>query len=97
MNFCKYKFPNHSIWDVHKSLITDRDGNPTDCSIVEIGKLIDGFAVDIMWYYDIPTEFNSYEVFPKPVGIHTFIGCDDMYVERYCHFNPESEYCNQLR
>lgn len=106
MTFCKYSFPSQTIWDAHKSQITDSDGNPINCAVVEIGQICietdnDGncinldnsFAVDIMWFGDIPETFNEYEVFPNPVGVHTFSGCDDMYLNRFCEFNPNSEFC----
>jgi group I intron endonuclease len=30
---------------------------------------------------------------PNPIGVHTFSGCDEMYTERFCDFNPLSPYC----
>lgn len=106
MTFCKYEFPDKQIWDKHKKQITDNEGNPIKCAIVEIGQicnqtdeegnciqLSDGYAVDIMWFVEIPETFNQYEVFPNPVGVHTFSGEDNLYKERFCEFNPESPYC----
>lgn len=52
------------------------------------------YAVDILWYGDIPEDFNQYEVFPNPEGIHTFAGLEYLYTERFCQFNPDSPYCN---
>lgn len=94
MTFCKYEFPDQQIWDNHKKQITDSEGNPINCAIVEIGELNLGYAVDIMWFGEITESFNEYEVFPNPVGIHTFSGCDNMYKERFCEFNPESPHCS---
>lgn len=93
MTFCKYEFPDKQIWDNHKKQITDIEGNPIECAIVEIGELDLGYAVDIMWFSEITESFNEYEVFPNPVGVHTFSGCDNMYKERFCEFNPESPHC----
>jgi hypothetical protein len=28
-----------------------------------------------------------YEVFPQPCGVHTFLGMEDLYLERYNDFN----------
>lgn len=106
MIFAKYEFPDKQFWDNHKKQITDSEGNPINCAIVEIGQicnqtdeegnciqLSNGFAVDIMWYGEIPESFNQYEVFPNPVGVHTFSGCDELYKERFCEFNPQSPHC----
>lgn len=106
MIFAKYEFPNQQIWNTYKKQITDGEGNPIQCAIVEIGSICtltdeegkcvqysDFYAVDIMWYSDIPESFNEYEVFPSPLGVHTFLGCDNLYKERFCQFNPESPYC----
>ena len=97
MTFCKYSFPDKSIWNTHKSQITDSEGNAIDCAIVEIGELNNGYSVDIMWYGDIPKEFNAYEVFPEPCGIHVFSGCEDLYGDRFCEFNPDSQYCKLVK
>jgi hypothetical protein len=105
MTFCKYEFPEKRIWDNLKDLI--KDGTEyTECSVVEIGHIcleqdkegncIDedlSYAVDIMWSGNILDSFNEYEVFPNPVGIHTFYGCEGLYTKRFCEFNPQSEYC----
>lgn len=100
MTFAKYEFTPEK-WDELKTTIQD-----TNCAFHEIGHICiendaDGnciksnpmYAVDIMWFGEIPDEFSIYEVFPDPVGVHTFAGCEDMYLERFCEFNPESPYC----
>ena len=94
MTFAKYEFPQ-AIWQSLKSTITDSEGNAINCAIVEIGELTNGYAVDIMWFGDIPSDFETYEVFPDPVGVHTFSGCDELYTERFCQFNPLSPYCEK--
>lgn len=107
MTFCKYEFPTQQIWNAQKSQITDSDGNPINCAIVEIGQICiqtdnegncitldDSYAVDIMWYGDIAETFNEYEVFPSPIGVHTFSGCEDLYIKRFCELNPNSPFCN---
>ena len=80
-----------------------------DCAVVEIGficlewgqvddkpvctKQSDKWAVDILFYAEPPKQFEPYEVFPSPVGIHTFAGCDDLYLQSFCRKFPDSEYC----
>ena len=80
-----------------------------DCAVVEIGficlewgqvddkpvctKQSDKWAVDILFYSEPPKEFEPFAVFPSPVGIHTFAGCDDLYLQSFCRKFPDSEYC----
>jgi SRSO17 transposase len=76
-----------------------------DCAVVELGficlewneqeciKQSDKWAVDILWYSEIPSAFTSFEVWPNPVGIHTFAGDDSLYLEGYCAKYPDSPYC----
>ena len=94
MTFAKYAFPE-GVWEQLKKTIQDQD-QYIDCAVVELGHLCKRFddenncvercplyAVDVLWLKDIPKEFNQYEVFPQPGGIHVFAGCEDMYLERY--------------
>ncbi len=77
-----------------------------DCAVVEIGficletneegectKQSDKWAVDILFYAEVPTEFTPYEVWPDPMGIHTFSGDDSLYLSGYCAKFPDSPYC----
>ena len=88
---------------------TDEEGNLSyvNCAVVELGKLClerdeEGncikentkVSVDILWYVEPLADFTSYEVFPEPCGVHVFAGCEQMYIQRFCQFNPSSSYCN---
>ena len=80
-----------------------------DCAVVEIGficlewgqvddkpvctKQSDKWAVDILFYTEPPIEFTPFEVYPNPVGIHTFSGDESLYLKTFCMKFPESEYC----
>jgi len=55
--------------------------------------LSDKWAVDILFYTEPPKEFASYEVYPPPMGIHTFSGDDSLYLKSYCDKFPDSPYC----
>ena len=55
--------------------------------------LSDKWAVDILFYAEPPKEFASYEVYPPPMGIHTFSGDDSLYLKSYCEKFPDSPYC----
>lgn len=95
MTFCKYEFLSQKDWEKYKSQITE-DGEAVDCAIVEIGQLESGFAVDILWNDEPLESFSTKEVFPNPVGVHTFSGDDSLYLDRFCSFNPDSPYCEAL-
>ena len=80
-----------------------------DCAVVEIGficlewgqvddkpvctKQSDKWAVDILFYSEVPKEFEPYEVYPNPCGVHTFSGDDSLYLKTFCNKYPDSPYC----
>jgi len=80
-----------------------------NCAVVELGficlewgqvddkpvctKQSDKWAVDILFYTEPPAEFTPFEVWPDPMGIHTFSGDDSLYLKGYCEKFPESDYC----
>ena len=80
-----------------------------DCAVVEIGficlewgqvddkpvctKQSDKWAVDILFYAEVPKEFEPYEVWPNPCGVHTFSGDESLYLKSFCAKYPESEFC----
>jgi len=80
-----------------------------DCAVVELGficlewgqvddkpvctKQSDKWAVDILFYAEVPVEFTPFEVWPDPMGIHTFSGDDSLYLSGYCAKFPDSPYC----
>ena len=55
--------------------------------------LSEKWAVDILFYTEPPAEFTPFEVWPDPMGIHTFSGDDSLYLKGYCAKFPESDYC----
>ena len=80
-----------------------------NCAVVEIGficlewgteddkpvctKQSDKWAVDILFYTEPPTEFKPFEVYPNPVGVHTFSGDNNLYLNSFCAKYPDSMYC----
>jgi len=80
-----------------------------DCAVVELGficlewgqvddkpvctKQSDKWAVDILFYAEVPKEFEPYAVYPNPCGVHTFSGDDSLYLKTLCAKFPESEFC----
>ena len=64
-----------------------------DMEVVTPAVLSDKWAVDILFYTEPPAEFTPFEVWPPPMGIHTFSGDDSLYLKGYCAKFPESDYC----
>lgn len=107
MTFNKYEFfPTE--WETLKKQIqqttTTPDGGEVTtyvgCAVVEIGfititpaVLSDKWAVDILWNDKPLPSFLPFEVYPSPCGVHTFAGCEAMYLETFCKKFPDSPYC----
>ena len=51
-----------------------------DMEVITPAVLSDKWAVDILFYSEPPAEFTPYEVWPDPMGIHTFSGDDNLYL-----------------
>ena len=105
MTFTKYEFANETEWATYKAQITNED-NYVGCAVVELGNicfatdeegnctdLSTQWAIDILWYTEPPAEFTPFEVYPDPMGIHTFSGDDNLYLQAYCKKFPDSPYC----
>jgi hypothetical protein len=41
------------------------------------------FSIDILWNESPLIDFNKYEVFPAPCGVHSFAGLETQYAEKY--------------
>ena len=64
-----------------------------DFKVITPAVLSEKWAVDILFYTEPPAEFTPFEVWPDPMGIHTFSGDDSLYLKGYCAKFPESDYC----
>jgi len=53
----------------------------------------DKWAIDILWYVEPLPDFTPFEVYPNPMGIHTFSGDDSLYLKTFCAKFPDSPYC----
>jgi hypothetical protein len=51
------------------------------------------WAVDILFYAEVPKEFEPFAVYPNPCGVHTFSGDDSLYLKSFCAKFPSSEFC----
>ena len=64
-----------------------------DMEVITPAVLSDKWAVDILFYTEVPKEFTPFAVYPPPMGIHTFSGDDSLYLKSYCEKFPNSPYC----
>ena len=64
-----------------------------DFKVITPAVLSEKWAVDILFYSEPPAEFTPFEVWPPPMGIHTFSGDDSLYLKGYCEKFPDSPYC----
>ena len=61
--------------------------------VVTPAVLSDKWAVDILFYAEVPKEFDAFAVYPNPCGVHTFSGDESLYLKSFCAKFPESDYC----
>ena len=64
-----------------------------DMEVITPAVLSDKWAVDILFYSEVPKEFDAFAVYPPPMGIHTFSGDDSLYLKSYFEKFPDSPYC----
>ena len=64
-----------------------------DMEVITPAVLSEKWAVDILFYAEVPKEFDAFAVYPPPMGIHTFSGDDSLYLKSYCDKFPDSPYC----
>jgi hypothetical protein len=50
------------------------------------------YSVDMLLNVEVES-LEKYEVWPDPVGVHTFAGDDSLYLKAYCKMFPESVFC----
>ena len=64
-----------------------------DFKVITPAVLSEKWAVDILFYAEVPKKFDAFAVYPLPMGIHTFSGDDSLYLKSYCEKFPDSPYC----
>ena len=64
-----------------------------DLEVITPAVLSDKWAVDILFYSEVPVEFEPYAVYPNPCGVHTFSGDESLYLKSFCAKVPDSDYC----
>jgi len=75
--FRKYAFPTQAEFEAFYQL------SQPDATCVELG-IIDGtYCVDLLWTNEPDADWEQFEVWPEPVGVHTFFGWDEQYTNDY--------------
>ena len=75
--FRKYAFPTQAEFEAFFTL------SQPDATCVELG-IIDGtYCVDLLWTNEPDADWEQFEVWPEPVGVHTFFGWDEQYTNDY--------------
>ena len=49
------------------------------------------YCVDILWNSEEPKHWKQYQVWPDPVGVHSFSGWDEQYTKDYQEFATPSK------
>ena len=75
--FRKYAFPNKTEFDEFDDLT-----NP-DATCVELGEIDNTYCVDLLWDDQPASDWEQFETWPPPVGVHTFLGWDEQYTKDY--------------
>jgi hypothetical protein len=106
MIFKKYEFASLAEWLITKDSLHKEDGLiPEINAIQEIGFIClatdeDGECTQLSTKYSVDILLNEYleslelfAVYPIPTGVHSFAGCEGLYLASFCKANPESPYC----
>ena len=101
MIYCKYEIPKE-VWETLEPTLENENCNKVVLGNLCIEKDAEGnctkqnpnIAIDILWNDEPNQDFTTFEVFPNPCGVHIFAGCEQMYLDRFCQFNPNSPFCN---
>lgn len=63
---------------------------------ITVTELSDKYGIDVYWSGEAVIEWDSFIVWPAPMGIHSYGSSSsrDEYKEAYCELHPNSLYCN---
>ena len=61
-----------------------------DMEVITPAVLSDKWAVDILFYAEVPKEFTPFEVWPES-GVHTFSGHESTYMESFYNKFPDKK------
>jgi hypothetical protein len=54
-----------------------------DATCVELGDIDNTYCVDLLWTNEPNADWEQFETWPPPVGVHTFLGWDEQYTKDY--------------
>jgi len=93
--FRKYAFPNKTEFDEFDDL-TNPDATCVELGHIEqTPAVVSGdveispavvsaeYCVDLLWNDQPAPDWEQFEVWPEPVGVHTFLGWDEQYTKDY--------------
>jgi hypothetical protein len=84
--FRKFAFPNQATADKLLQALQPLD------TAVPLGELDGLVCYDILFQDACPASLNAYIVWPKPCGVHSFLGWDAQYEADYQEFaTPQSK------
>ena len=72
--FRKYAFPNETTY----TALPVPQGFAVPLGIIE-----GTYCVDLLWDDQPDADWEQFEVWPEPVGVHTFLGWDETYTKEY--------------
>ena len=72
--FRKYAFPNEATF----TALPVPQG-----FAVPLGEIDGAYCVDILWDKDEPEHWKRHQVWPPPIGVHSFLGWDEQYTTDY--------------
>jgi hypothetical protein len=82
--FRKYEFAVYADFRT----INDLEVEPR--SVVELGHINEqnpkAWCVDVLWEGNEPKHWANYQTWPKPCGVHSFLGWDAQYEADYQEF-----------
>jgi hypothetical protein len=50
---------------------------------VELGDIDNTYCVDLLWDDQPNADWEQFETWPEPIGVHTFLGWDEQYTKEY--------------
>lgn len=81
--FRKYKWNTKAEFEAFYQL------SQPDATCVELGEIDNTYCVDLLWTNEPDADWEQYETWPPPVGVHTYLGWDETYTKDYNERLPE--------
>ena len=75
--FRKYAFGSKAEFDALFQL------SQPNATCVELGEIDSTYCADFLWNDEPDADWVQYEVWPEPIGVHTFLGWDEQYTKDY--------------